>query len=285
MDRALDLIAPLIRGCRVIGEDFATLQLENVGRCIDALPIALASVEIDDNLHEYSLIRLAWRTLPCCRPLRRWSSGCRITAIGRTCGTRQAIRVCRRSPRRHRGPLYRADPAAELMRVLFGSALQRCAPRSGRMSHVRWRSSSPPADRAELARLNPCYGGFGAGKEGMATPARLAPASQFPAVAVCDKPDHGHRAERTRAPSGPERRADPRAAALRTGDRGQGEEDYAVAISRCAVFATRASIAAALPCRICSRASSPICASASAFLVQSQPNSVPSVPHTMRSAP
>src|SRR5947209_15882456 len=41
--RALDLIAPLVRGCRVIGEDFATSQLEDVRRCIDALPIALAS--------------------------------------------------------------------------------------------------------------------------------------------------------------------------------------------------------------------------------------------------
>ena len=45
------------------------------------------------------------------------------------------------------------------------------------------------------------------------------------------------------------------------------------------------SSAAALRCKIFSRASSPICASASALLVHSQPNSVPSVPHTMRSAP
>src|SRR6266852_2354303 len=67
--------------------------------------------------------------------------------------------------------------------------------------------------------------------------------------------------------------------------RGRAQEDQAAALSRCAVLTTRASIAAALRCRICSRASSPICASASAFLVQSQPNSVPSVPHTMRSAP
>ena len=37
--------------------------------------------------------------------------------------------------------------------------------------------------------------------------------------------------------------------------------------------------------RICARASSPICASTSALLVHSQPNSVPSVPQTMRSAP
>jgi hypothetical protein len=59
VDRAFDLIAPLVRGRRVIGEDFAALQLENVGRCIDALPIALASVEIDDDLHERLSIRLA----------------------------------------------------------------------------------------------------------------------------------------------------------------------------------------------------------------------------------
>jgi hypothetical protein len=49
--------------------------------------------------------------------------------------------------------------------------------------------------------------------------------------------------------------------------------------------ATRAIMAAALPCRICSRAASPISASASALRVHEQPNSVPSVPHTMRSAP
>jgi hypothetical protein len=52
MDRTLDLIAPLGRGRRVIGKDFDTLQLENAGRCIDALPIALAPVEIDDDLHD-----------------------------------------------------------------------------------------------------------------------------------------------------------------------------------------------------------------------------------------
>lgn len=49
----------------------------------------------------------------------------------------------------------------------------------------------------------------------MATPARLAPASQFPAAA-CDKPDHDHRDER---------HADPSAAALRTRDRGRVQED------------------------------------------------------------
>jgi hypothetical protein len=68
-------------------------------------------------------------------------------------------------------------------------------------------------------------------------------------------------------------------------DRGRTQQYQAAALSPCAVLATRASIAAALRCRICSRASSPICASASAFLVQSTPNSLPSVPHTMRSAP
>ena len=63
-----------------------------------------------------------------------------------------------------------------------------------------------------------------------------------------------------------------------------GEEDQAAAFSPGAV-PMRASIAAALRRRICSRASSPISASASALRVQSQPNSVPSVPHTIRSAP
>ncbi len=62
-------------------------------------------------------------------------------------------------------------------------------------------------------------------------------------------------------------------------------DDYAATVSRCATFASRDIIAAALLCKIFSRASSPICASASALLVHSQPNSVPSVPHTMRSAP
>ena len=58
---------------------------------------------------------------------------------------------------------------------------------------------------------------------------------------------------------------------------------YSAAIWRCP--AARASIAAALRCRIRSRASSPISASSSALRVQSTPNSVPSVPQTMRSAP
>src|SRR5919106_1582028 len=62
-------------------------------------------------------------------------------------------------------------------------------------------------------------------------------------------------------------------------------EDYAATVSRGATFARRDIIAAALRCKIFARASSPICASASALLVHSQPNSVPSVPHTMRSAP
>src|SRR5260370_10605253 len=60
---------------------------------------------------------------------------------------------------------------------------------------------------------------------------------------------------------------------------------HAAAGSRGEIRASGASIAAALSCRIFSRASSPICASASALLVHSQPNSVPSVPHTMRSPP
>ena len=59
-----DLVPPLVRGRRVIGEDFATLQLEHVGRCIDALPIPLASVEIDDNLHDCPSIRLASERFP-----------------------------------------------------------------------------------------------------------------------------------------------------------------------------------------------------------------------------
>src|SRR5437867_10387959 len=62
-------------------------------------------------------------------------------------------------------------------------------------------------------------------------------------------------------------------------------EDYAATVSRCATFASRDIIATALRCKIFARASSPIFASASALLVHSQPNSVPSVPHTMRSAP
>ena len=61
--------------------------------------------------------------------------------------------------------------------------------------------------------------------------------------------------------------------------------DYAATVSRCATFASRDIIAAALSCKIFVRASSPIRASASALLVHSQPNSVPSVPQTMRSAP
>ena len=44
-------------------------------------------------------------------------------------------------------------------------------------------------------------------------------------------------------------------------------EDYAATISRWAIFARRAIIAAALSCKIFARASSPICASASALLV------------------
>src|SRR6516225_11158997 len=47
----------------------------------------------------------------------------------------------------------------------------------------------------------------------------------------------------------------------------------------------RAMIAAALRWRIASRASAPISASSSAFRVQSTPNALPSVPHTIRSAP
>src|SRR5207249_279595 len=62
-------------------------------------------------------------------------------------------------------------------------------------------------------------------------------------------------------------------------------EDYAATVSRCATFASRDIIAVALRCKIFSRASSLICASASALLVHSQSNSVPSVLHTMRSAP
>jgi hypothetical protein len=51
MDCVLDLVARLLRGRRVIGEDFGTLQLENVGGRVDTLAIVLASVQIDDNFH------------------------------------------------------------------------------------------------------------------------------------------------------------------------------------------------------------------------------------------
>src|SRR5262245_24243553 len=61
--------------------------------------------------------------------------------------------------------------------------------------------------------------------------------------------------------------------------------DYAATVSRCTTFVSPDNIAAALRCKILARASSPISASASALLVHSQPNSVPSVPHTIRSAP
>src|SRR6516164_1454540 len=46
----------------LIGEDFGTFQLENVGRRVDALAIALASVQIDDYFHRVSLLLSA-----CCR--------------------------------------------------------------------------------------------------------------------------------------------------------------------------------------------------------------------------
>jgi len=54
MDRTLDLIAPLVRGRRVIGEDFVAPELEDRGRRVNALRIALAFVEIDDGLHRVS---------------------------------------------------------------------------------------------------------------------------------------------------------------------------------------------------------------------------------------
>ena len=64
------------------------------------------------------------------------------------------------------------------------------------------------------------------------------------------------------------RHASERRAVVRQ-DPSRARQYQAAAVSRCAVLTTRASIAAALRCRICSRASSPICASASAFRVQS----------------